>query len=357
MKAKFYAVKVGKETGVFETWCILFQGLDECKARVTGFSGAKYKSFSSRVEAVAWIEGTDASSPVKPTTASDDKGKKRLMSSDVDDETGWDVVYTDGACKGNGQAGSVAGVGVWWGEGDPRNIAERCPGDQTNNRAELIAILRVLEETPRTKKPLLIKSDSQYSINCFSEWLPKWKRNGFKTASGDVKNAPLIKYLSAHLDARALRGQKVRLQYVKGHAGITGNEGADTQANIGATKPSEPERDWAKLEAHQRQLDQEFSRTNKPEPTHFEVRDAPDSVAADSGESPTKTRKMSHKPPSTATALEPLKPSSRSAPQVPVRPVPVVQPSSIVPRFTADDLAQYADGLLDDDDLMADLSD
>jgi ribonuclease HI len=64
-----------------------------------------------------------------------------------------------------------------------RNIAERCPGEQTNNRAELIvsrnlyinvvnvinvvqAILRVLESTPFSKKPLLIKTDSQYSINC-----------------------------------------------------------------------------------------------------------------------------------------------------------------------------------------------
>lgn len=116
------------------------------------------------------------------------------------DETGWDVVYSDGACKGNGQAGSIAGVGVWWAEGDPRsaesssiqlkpcftrprNIAERCPGDQTNNRAELIvhpkpfcrhfthhtplqAILRVLETVPETKKPLLIKSDSSYSLKC-----------------------------------------------------------------------------------------------------------------------------------------------------------------------------------------------
>jgi hypothetical protein len=76
---------------------------------------------------------------------------------------GYDVVYTDGVCRGNGQEWAVAGVGVWWGPDDPRcvcsifpfsrleiddswsiltfgrrNIAERCPGEQTNNRAELI---------------------------------------------------------------------------------------------------------------------------------------------------------------------------------------------------------------------------
>ena len=36
------------------------------------------------------------------------------------DESGWDVVYSDGACKGNGKVGSVAGIGVWWGPDDPR---------------------------------------------------------------------------------------------------------------------------------------------------------------------------------------------------------------------------------------------
>jgi len=70
-----------------------------------------------------------------------------------------DVVYTDGACSRNGQYGSVAGIGVWWGRNDSRyvllsaavlslipglgcrNLSERCPGRQTNNRAELIVRL------------------------------------------------------------------------------------------------------------------------------------------------------------------------------------------------------------------------
>ncbi|KIO06924.1 hypothetical protein M404DRAFT_419467 [Pisolithus tinctorius Marx 270] len=82
------------------------------------------------------------------------------------DEKEFDVVYCDGACKGNGATGSKAGIGVWWGHNDPRNLSERCPGDQTNNRAELIAIVRILETTPPLKRKLLIKTDSQYSIRC-----------------------------------------------------------------------------------------------------------------------------------------------------------------------------------------------
>ena len=44
----------------------------------------------------------------------------RMRSRSVD-ESEWDVVYSDGACKGNGKVGSVAGIGVWWGPDDPRS--------------------------------------------------------------------------------------------------------------------------------------------------------------------------------------------------------------------------------------------
>ena len=51
MAKKYYAVKKGRKTGVFETW-------DECKQSVSGFSGAAYKSFTTREEASAFVNGT-----------------------------------------------------------------------------------------------------------------------------------------------------------------------------------------------------------------------------------------------------------------------------------------------------------
>ncbi|KAH9892415.1 ribonuclease H-like domain-containing protein [Cubamyces lactineus] len=285
-KPGFYAVARGRTPGVYNTW-------DDCQAQTAGFPGNKHQKFPTYDQARKYLaehgvfigsSNTSSSSSSTPSSShslqhgsathgrvhgskpyarvkppstitdpvqepSHSNSRWAALATDViQDESGWDVVYSDGACKGNGKVGSVAGVGVWWGDNDARNIAERCPGAQTNNRAELIAIVRVLETTPHTKRPLLIKTDSKYSISCFRHWMPKWLQNNFRTASGEpVKNAPLIRYLSMLLDERARQGQKVHLQYIQGHAGHEGNEGADRLANLGAMLPAEPERDWAAL--------------------------------------------------------------------------------------------------------------
>lgn len=74
-------------------------------------------------------------------------------------------------------------------------------------------------------------------------------RNGFLTSDGKpVKNRALIKYLAALLHARRKTSQSVEFKHVRGHVGIEGNEAADQLANLGATMPVVPERDWEKLE-------------------------------------------------------------------------------------------------------------
>ncbi|KAG6856024.1 hypothetical protein H0H87_008341 [Tephrocybe sp. NHM501043] len=273
----------------------------DCEKQTKGYPGAKYQGFKNAAEAEAFVSGTLlASDSTAPSTSSssntittDSKGKKRTIH-EMADESKYDVVYSDGACKGNGKPGSIAGVGVWWGENDPRNIAERCPGEQTNNRAELIAIVRVLESTPKSKKPLLIKTDSQYSMKCFNEWLPKWSRNNFRTAGGEpVKNVGVIKYVSALLKARGLMGQEVRLQYVKGHSGDMGNDGADAQANLGARLPEVTERDWAKAEQEVTKQAEEDRRLNIENPTPVPLQAVAGELARAVDE-PRKVRKVDH---------------------------------------------------------------
>lgn len=82
----------------------------------------------------------------------------------------------------------------------------------------------------------------------FDKWLGGWQKNGWLTAEKKaVKNAELIRYIAALLEARVRIGQKVFLEYVRGHVGIQGNEGADRLANMGCTMSEVEERDWESL--------------------------------------------------------------------------------------------------------------
>jgi ribonuclease HI len=83
---------------------------------VKAFPDAKHKKFKTAAEANAFVSGLSDG----VTVVSHSEATKVDASSDTFDEAGWDVVYSDGACKGNGQEGSVAGIGVWWGGKDPR---------------------------------------------------------------------------------------------------------------------------------------------------------------------------------------------------------------------------------------------
>lgn len=67
------------------------------------------------------VSNAAASTSIRePFSADSSETKKRPRSPDTEDEGDWDVVYSDGACKGNGQMGAVAGIGIWWGPDDPR---------------------------------------------------------------------------------------------------------------------------------------------------------------------------------------------------------------------------------------------
>jgi ribonuclease HI len=133
--------------------------------------------------------------------------------------------YTDGACSGN------PGPGGWGvllrGTGEERTF---CGGEAqtTNNRMELTAAIRALEETAASTA-IKITTDSQYVKNGVESWVHGWKRNGWKTAARKpVKN----KDLWQRLDELA-SGRRVTWAWVKGHAGHEGNEMADELARQG----------------------------------------------------------------------------------------------------------------------------
>lgn len=84
-----------------------------------GYNDAKYKKFGSRAEAEAYVAGVLVASTASPSGSRVSGPSQHPVLVEAD-EVGWDVVYSDGACKGNGTPGSVAGICVWWGTNDPR---------------------------------------------------------------------------------------------------------------------------------------------------------------------------------------------------------------------------------------------
>ncbi|MBK1646261.1 ribonuclease HI [Thiocapsa imhoffii] len=135
------------------------------------------------------------------------------------------TAFTDGACRGNPGPGGW-GVLLRWGEAEKELFGgER---QTTNNRMELFAVIHALEAM---KRPVCIEvvTDSQYVKQGVEAWMPRWKRNGWRTAGRQpVKNRDLWERLD-----QALAGHQVRWTWVKGHAGHVGNERADRLANRG----------------------------------------------------------------------------------------------------------------------------
>lgn len=258
--AAYFAVAKGRQAGIYRTW-------PECEAQVKGYSGAVFKKFPSEKEAQGFIaqHAAGASSIVLPNKRSrpddEDSGQSsrskaaRSSASDEHSDTAQPSlkvvkVYCDGAATGNGRDWSRAGWGVWFAdEGQPLhelNESRRLPGKvQTNNRGELMAIIRAIQLAPKDCQ-LVIMSDSQYSISAITSWQHAWRPKGWKRSNGeDVQNKDLIRRLEREMRARKPRP---KLVHVKGHAGTYGNEMADRLATQGATLPDVPESQWEEME-------------------------------------------------------------------------------------------------------------
>lgn len=140
------------------------------------------------------------------------------------------IIYTDGACKNNGYENAKAGIGVFFGDSDPRNVSMKVDKSykQTNNVAELLAIIKAIEiiKNDKTVKYKIL-TDSEYAIKCannFSKWLKT------KTQS-KIKNFELVSQLHTLIEST-----NIKLEYVKAHTGLPdedsyGNEQADKLAN------------------------------------------------------------------------------------------------------------------------------
>lgn len=139
-------------------------------------------------------------------------------------------IFTDGACKKNPGVGGWGALLVYNGK-----ELEIFGGEAhtTNNRMELMAAIRALAVL---KKPcnVVLVTDSKYVIDGINDWMPSWKKLGWRTSSKKpVKNVDLWQ----QLDEQVMRHQ-VEWQWVRGHTGHHGNERADALANRGVYEQS-----------------------------------------------------------------------------------------------------------------------
>jgi len=266
----YYVVKKGHKTGIFKTW-------NECKVAVEGYTNPIFKKCTSYTEADAFFKSecvekqfksskpftTNTSNTSNATNTSSTSNTSQSKSSTIVSSTdmekikgmtknikssqycddlnynvdGWNIIdneiylFTDGSSRTKSKDFFNSGTGVYIGY-NCTNIKEQY-NNKTNNQCELMAmdyafklIVRYFRELSTMNKIIKIVSDSEYSIKACSLWLPAWKKNNWKTSTGeDVKNRYLIesiegsmlriKTINSKLDTN--KKIKVKLIHVNSH--------------------------------------------------------------------------------------------------------------------------------------------
>ena len=146
------------------------------------------------------------------------------------------TVFTDGSCSMNGSKNAKAGIGIYFGENDKRNISKGIQGKQTNNTAELSAVIEVfsvLKEEIEQDITITIYTDSEYVIKCCTSFGEKCEKANWKKKKGEITNVELVKEVYSLFKEY----QNVSIEYVRAHSNkkdslSKGNDGADKLAKL-----------------------------------------------------------------------------------------------------------------------------
>lgn len=152
-------------------------------------------------------------------------------------------MYTDGACSNNGRPNANAGYGIYFGENDTRNVSKAIIGKQTNNIAELTAIIEtysLIEADLVSGKTICIMSDSIYAIRCAGEYGEKCSSKNWGVGKKKpIPNVLLVKkafeLYKDSLSGGMSSGGQVVFKHVLAHTGkrdlhSIGNDWADKLA-------------------------------------------------------------------------------------------------------------------------------
>ena len=233
----YYAVVNGKIPGIYGTW-------DECKEQIYKFPNAKFKKFMTSKDANNYLNPSlevESSSTIIPLSSGDFKPDY--------------YIYTDGCCINNGQVNSKAGIGIYFGKDDNRNVSREIIGKKTNNIAELTAIIEtyniILDDIIANKK-IMIMTDSMYCINCIGDYgkrmeKEKWKKN--------IPNKDLVKQIYKMYNKQV----NVKFKHIRAHTNKTdihsmGNHWADYLANKSVGLTECPYQNTIQLSANNRTI-------------------------------------------------------------------------------------------------------
>ncbi len=145
--------------------------------------------------------------------------------------------YTDGACSGNPGPG---GWGVFlvaenkMGETLKEEALYGKNKETTNQIMELTAAIQALESLKRKNVDITIFTDSKYVIDGITKWIYSWLKNNWSTAS----KKPVANRLLWEELFDLTKNHNVEWIWVKGHAGVLGNEKADSLAVKGREEAS-----------------------------------------------------------------------------------------------------------------------
>ena len=269
---KYYAVHKGHKKGVFDNW-------GECQSSISGYSNAIFKKCDTQSEANYFSEygklpikkyekldkffgGSDLNKRMSSSTNTiffEEKKQYQKLDKfctevvDSDDEEQVVVkkkeeihanktassskepiyVYTDGSCIHNGKPNAKAGIGVYFTENDPRNVSRTFKGKQSNNTAELNAIIdvsEILKDEIARNEPIVICTDSKYAMRSCTTYGAKLASNGWTEKK---PNLELVK--KAYNIYR--NKYNVTFKHIMAHTGkqdrhSIGNDGADRLANM-----------------------------------------------------------------------------------------------------------------------------
>jgi len=208
-------------------------GIDLSEKKVKEFENVSKGLLEGQKTIFQFINKTEPEMVIS-NSDKDIQKEKKIQLINISDISNYNIdyfVYTDGACLNNGSDNAIAGFGIYFGENNPKNISKKVVGKQTNNIAELQAIIDVFEiiKDDIDNKKICIVSDSKYALNCVTEYGEKQSLHNWQK---DIPNKELVK-----CGYELYKNQRnIYFMYIKAHTEnidihSKGNYGADKLAN------------------------------------------------------------------------------------------------------------------------------